>query len=501
MAMLWVHYSVDECSSEGGQRCTKNGGKCIGMTGFYKCTGCPVGVDLAEQNNGATCEVRGYCSVGDCGFQWGQGGGFCGIYRNGGDPNRWIHTCDCLDALTLSEGCSIEVRTGDGLQYTYHSSVVVCGYEYSHAVRCGYESRDTPGCDSVRSLRIFDTSSGDNCADGCAPNPCLNHGACVDTIGGYYCECRDGIASGDGLRVEQMLDSGWSDSKMTGPMHGPWGNNVRQVSTHFRAPLADHAGLSISNGCQITWRSWSMRSRDGEEDRLRVDGQIVWRLAARSDCSGGWTRHADSSCYIDVSVGVPCVSGGMMIQFESDIDQVEGDEAWGFSDVNVMLDVPESGDNCADGCAPNPCLNHGTCVDMIGSHECICTEGIASGDNCADECTSNPCQNDGGCVDLAGSYMCDCPEGLAFGDDDCVDNCESDPCAAGHGICVDLVGQYRCDCADGYIGQVCQREVCDSSPCRNGATCVSVHTEFECRCTSGYAGEYCEISCPCLNGI
>ena len=244
-----------------------------------------------------------------------------------------------------------------------------------------------------------------------------------------------------------------------------------------------------------------MRSRDGEEDRLRVDGQIVWRLAARSDCSGGWTRHTDSSCYIDVSVGVPCVSGGMMIQFESDIDQVEGDEAWGFSDVNVMIDVPESGDNCADGCAPNPCLNHGTCVDMIGSHECICTEGIASGDNCADECTSNPCQNDGGCVDLAGSYMCDCPEGLAFGDDDCVDNCESDPCAAGHGICVDLVGQYRCDCADGYIGQVCQREVCDSSPCRNGATCVSVHTEFECRCTSGYAGEYCEISCPCLNGI
>ena len=34
--------------------------------------------------------------------------------------------------------------------------------------------------------------------------------------------------------------------------------------------------------------------------------------------------------------------------------------------------------------------------------------------------------------------------------------------------------------------------MCDSAPCKNGATCVEKFPEeFECECAAGYAGETC----------
>ena len=34
--------------------------------------------------------------------------------------------------------------------------------------------------------------------------------------------------------------------------------------------------------------------------------------------------------------------------------------------------------------------------------------------------------------------------------------------------------------------------MCDSAPCKNGATCVEKFPEeFECECVAGYAGETC----------
>eukprot|EP01051_Picozoa_sp_SAG22_P008313 SAG22_NODE_626_length_8433_cov_43.291097_5_plen_836_part_00 len=120
----------------------------------------------AIPGNGAGCTVGGYCSVGDCGFDhhaWEHSGGLCGYFQGTGDPDVWMDTCDCLDALVFPPGCAVEVRTEDGRQYTYDSSVLVCGYDCEH--------RATPGCDQVRSIRIFGTPSVDNFWDSDAIEP------------------------------------------------------------------------------------------------------------------------------------------------------------------------------------------------------------------------------------------------------------------------------------------------------------------------------------------
>ena len=90
----------------------------------------------------------------------GTNGGYCGVEWRGTDGAEWIDihddACSGTDFFRVSPGCGIEVKTDSGDQngdmraYTYNEgSVLVCGYE------C--ECRATPGCDTVRYLRIFAT--------------------------------------------------------------------------------------------------------------------------------------------------------------------------------------------------------------------------------------------------------------------------------------------------------------------------------------------------------
>ena len=92
-------------------------------------------------------------SANDC---CGSQGGYCGNEWSSSNPNQWISVGSCtgLDFIRVSPGCGVEVATaanGGGARYTYDSSPFVCGRT------C--ESRPTPGCDSVRSIRLFATGS------------------------------------------------------------------------------------------------------------------------------------------------------------------------------------------------------------------------------------------------------------------------------------------------------------------------------------------------------
>ena len=62
----------------------------------------------------------------------------------------------------------------------------------------------------------------------------------------------------------------------------------------------------------------------------------------------------------------------------------------------------------------NPCEYGGTCINLNGTHECICVEG-RMGKTCGDdvdECALyQPCRNGGTCVNTDGSYTCFCDPG------------------------------------------------------------------------------------------
>lgn len=77
----------------------------------------------------------------------------------------------------------------------------------------------------------------------------------------------------------------------------------------------------------------------------------------------------------------------------------------GFTGIQCEININE--------CEPNPCLNGGTCQDLINGFMCSCANGF-SGSRCQiniDDCMSQPCRNKGICHDSIASYTCECPPG------------------------------------------------------------------------------------------
>lgn len=110
-----------------------------------------------------------------------------------------------------------------------------------------------------------------------------------------------------------------------------------------------------------------------------------------------------------------------------------------------------------------------------------------------DHCASSPCLNGGTCIDLVGSYQCDCPE--FYSGERCETQqsvCEAFPCENG-GTCIPhSSGSSReCECPSGYDGDSCETNVdaCQSVTCMNGGTCIGAG---ECVCACGFYGDSCE---------
>jgi hypothetical protein len=162
---------------------------------------------------------------------------------------------------------------------------------------------------------------------------CGNHGMCIrhDDPPFYHENGAIGI--------------GWSHSKVsvagsTGLVHGPWGREVKKVSTVVSVP----SGVQL---CRVSWRSWAIDSRDGEIDRVAINGVRVWESRPRQHCLHGWTngpadfpnpwrgQRARDVCYVNVTVDVACTTGSMLIEFSSGINQGINDEAWAFSSLAV----------------------------------------------------------------------------------------------------------------------------------------------------------------------
>ncbi|XP_072033006.1 EGF-like repeat and discoidin I-like domain-containing protein 3 [Amphiura filiformis] len=107
------------------------------------------------------------------------------------------------------------------------------------------------------------------------------------------------------------------------------------------------------------------------------------------------------------------------------------------------------------------------------------------------ECPTNPCLNGGTCYELIGtdSNICECLQ--EFTGDDCSivkAKCVNDmPCQNG-GVCErrrDGVAGYMCICHAGWLGSNCQTKAineCKSSPCKSGEKCIDLDDGFMCAC-------------------
>ena len=77
------------------------------------------------------------------------------------------------------------------------------------------------------------------------------------------------------------------------------------------------------------------------------------------------------------------------------------------SGVQCEIDINE--------CGSAPCLNEGTCEDLVGSFKCYCQEGF-EGLQCQhniDDCAIDACANGGTCIDGIADFKCICPPGYS----------------------------------------------------------------------------------------
>ncbi|XP_052809987.1 uncharacterized protein LOC128238284 isoform X2 [Mya arenaria] len=68
-----------------------------------------------------------------------------------------------------------------------------------------------------------------------------------------------------------------------------------------------------------------------------------------------------------------------------------------------------------DDCKSMPCVNNGTCTDLVDDFSCTCLEGF-SGRRCehgTNNCMPMPCVNNGACTDLVDGFICTCLEGFS----------------------------------------------------------------------------------------
>ncbi|KAI4871253.1 hypothetical protein NFI96_019773 [Prochilodus magdalenae] len=174
-------------------------------------------------------------------------------------------------------------------------------------------------------------------------------------------------------------------------------------------------------------------------------------------------------------------------------------------------------------CSSNPCQNSGTCLNLLDSFHCLCTQNW-QGPTCAvdvNECqiytgTSQGCQNGATCVNTPGSFTCTCPPEW-YGP-----HCTSryDDCAGGsqdlcvHGTCIDSdrvtpnEPKYTCICDAGWMSppgsSACTADVDECSlpnkPCSTNppVECFNTLGSFFCgACPAGWQGN--GYSCQDVN--
>ncbi|XP_048953856.1 adhesion G protein-coupled receptor E1 isoform X6 [Canis lupus dingo] len=314
------------------------------------------------------------------------------------------------------------------------------------------------------------------CAD---TTTCPAYAKCTDTPDSYYCTCKRGFLSSNGM--EQFKGPGVTcididECSQSPPPCGP--NSVcRNLLGRYKCSC---------------WPGFS--SPTGNDWILGNPGRFICTDINECLSSGVCQEHAEC---INTSGSYKCRCQVGFISHNS-----------------ICKDV----DECAD---PRTCPEHATCHNSPGSYSCVCNVGfessggkerlLGSGEICGDvdECARNStiCGLNSVCTNILGKYNCSClpgyfspavwtpekPEDFICTD---IDECSQDPSPCGpNSVCINTLGSYSCRCNKGFRPNpggssnfTCQNvnECADTTTCPAYAKCTDTPDSYYCTCKRGF---------------
>ncbi|XP_042784135.1 adhesion G protein-coupled receptor E1 isoform X4 [Panthera leo] len=288
------------------------------------------------------------------------------------------------------------------------------------------------GCCGLYSSCILSTKSATTGVNECDDTTvCPAYATCTNTLDSYYCTCKGGFLSSNGLMRFRGPGVTCKDIDECSQSPQPCGANSVCKNLQGRYKCSCLPGFSSPTG-----NDWTPE-KPGHFSCTDIDECL-------SD--GVCPEHAE------------CVNSLGSYNCSCQV---------GFISHNSIC---EDVDECAD---PTTCPEHTTCHNSPGSYSCVCNLGFESssgnmslqgpGDICEDidECLYISLSN-ATCTNTPGSYFFTCSPGFApsngqlnfTGQDvECrdIDECSQDPSPCGpSSVCTNAPGSYSCSCMEGF---------------------------------------------------
>ncbi|XP_070649048.1 adhesion G protein-coupled receptor E1 isoform X5 [Bos indicus] len=373
---------------------------------------------------------------------------------------------------------------------------------------------------------------GNGCTD---TTMCPAYATCTNTSRSYYCSCKRGFLSSNGLKtfkgpgveckdidecsqsptpcgpnsICRNLPGRYRCSCMTG-FSSPTGNNwISGKQGHFTCRDVDECANPRScpehSTCHNSPGSYSCVCNPGFQSRSgRKSFQGLKEMCEDVDeCANPRSCPEHSTCHNSLgSYSCACNPG--------------------YNSRSGKKTFQGPGETCQDidECSqkPPPCGPNSRCRNLPGRYECSCLTGFSSptGNNwisgkpghftCTDinECLSHGvCPEHSECTNSLGSYRCSCKVGFTSGNSTCedVDECANPRSCPEHSTCHNSLGSYSCVCNPGFQsrsgkksfqgpGEMCQNiDECSQTPptCGPNSSCRNLPGRYECSCLTGFS--------------
>lgn len=537
-------HNVDDCASN---PCF-NGATCQDRAGTFSCK-CPPG------KTGLLCQLDDACASNPCKAE----GAMCDT-----SPIDGSFTCSCppgfkgsdcsqdIDECAMSNIQTNQSQQSLYLHHHYHSYTIVPSSPCEHDAKC----INTVGSFKCQCKSGFTGPRCESNINECESNPCQNQGTCLDDRGHFTCVCMPGFF---GRMCQNEIDECLPNPCNNGGICTDEINKFHcTCPPGFTGPTCDEniddcRSNPCKNGgiCTDSLNSYTCRCPtgfSGPNCEVNIDD------CANSPCKHGGTCVDGINTFlcmcpigftgilcqnpVNECLSSPCMFGGTCIDLLGEAvkanihnnssmlthirAQLHAQELDGYQrGYQCQCPPGTTGTRCQtnlDDCWSSPCLNNGTCTDLVNGYRCTCLPGF-TGPTCSldvNECElyGNVCANGATCINKTPGFECLCPAGwIGQSCSRDSDDCLSSPCFNG-GICRDHPGHghYSCECPPAFTGGRCESKtpshICTENPCSNGATCVpdGSYNGFRCACLPGYTGYKCEINIDecevnhCLNG-